>query len=172
MKADQATWKIESSPGMRVAVAVGVIVIGVILMIGFRSNEGSGWTEGRTGFALGILLFVVGSVTLVFGHEEVVTVDPANRLITIEKKNWLGRSQRQIAFDDIADACVTESTYSDDDKPCSYHVVISLKSGKQTNLFFGFFPGARDHSVVEARCQRLLANLRGVPQSPFRTVVL
>ena len=159
MSGNRGTWEVQSSRGIRMAAAIGFLVVGALLANGFRAMEGPGLTESRAGFALGVLLLAGGAWTLLFGYEQSVIVDPNHRCIAIVRKSWRGNSRQEILFDDIADAHVEQLGDSEGGSP-SYHVAVKLRSGGRTCLFVGFFPGMWDRSAMEARCHRLLESVR------------
>ena len=147
-------WITESNGIKQTVTSVLVVATGIAFAIGFRHFDSSGLTGSLAGFLLGLLLLFVGLASLLLGGKQVITVDTKRCRIVIEGKNRFGKSTKVIRFNEIADVYVGE--FGDQEGgSISYHVVIKLKTGKETPLFFAYFEGQHEKSVAESRCQRL-----------------
>ena len=149
------TWKIESSPGKQVILGWIVLVVGLTLAIGFRDFDSSGLTNSLAGFLLGLLLLLIGTVTLFLGGKRIVCVDPEARRILIEDASRFGRKKRSIAFDEVGEVYV-DSLGDKEGGSISYDVVLKLKKGETVSLFRpADVEGTWEKSVMEDRCRRL-----------------
>ena len=79
-----------------IILAIGAVVVGLVLMVGFRHFQGNG--AMLAGFLLGVLLLVIGAAGLAVAGTQTVTVDPAYRRIVVEDRTLLGARTREIAL--------------------------------------------------------------------------
>ena len=149
-----ATWRTESSDAQQTAAGIGIVAVGLVLAIGFRHFDGSGFTNSLAGFLLGLLLLVIGAGVLIFGGKQVITVDPSNKRVVIEKIGRIKRTKREIRFKEISELYV--SSIGDREGGSErYYVGARLTTGKDVALFLGFFEGAQSRQVMEIRRKRL-----------------
>jgi hypothetical protein len=135
-----------------------MLVAGVALLIGYRNFSTSAVTDSLAGFVLGALLTLIGGGMFVAGAQQAVTVDPRSRRIIIDERGMFGPRKTEIPFAEIVDVDV-EGLGDDHEGSPSYHLVAKLKSGKEAALFLGFYEGAHDRRVSEARRARLMSYL-------------
>jgi hypothetical protein len=154
-------WKSKSSPGKQTGAAIGCTVVGAVLAYGFRDFSWSGMSNSLSGFLLGILLLVIGVAGLVTRGKQIVTVDPAGRVITIEDKSSAGTKKRVIRFNEIAGTGIGFLGKKSNFARC-YYLVLELRNGEEYSLFAPgrFYPGASNKAVVEGWRQRLETYLR------------
>ena len=147
-------WISRSSYLRQTALAIGAVVVGLVLMFGFRHFQGSG--DMLAGFLLGVLLLVIGAAGLAVSGAQTVTVDPAYRRIVVEDRTLLGARSREIAFTEIRDISVgyqgKKSNFVQ-----TYYLVLKLTSGSEYPLFAPgrFYAGAGSRATVEGWRQRL-----------------
>ena len=143
--------------------------LGLVLAIGFRHVDRSGFSNELAGCLLGLLLLTLGAAVLISGGKQVITVDPARRRIVIEGHGRFRRTRKDIRFSDIKGTSVGRIGSREDGSE-SYHVSLALTSGQDVALFLGFFEGAHSRPAMEARRQRLQAMLQAsaaeAPQHP------
>ena len=149
------TWTTQSRRGRQTALAVGSLVAGLVLMIGFRDYHGD--SNMLAGFLLGVLLLVIGAAGLVVGGTQTVIVDPILRRIVVEDKKTLGgATRREIGFGEVAGVSIgclgKKSNFVR-----TYYLVLKLANGQEYPLFAPgrFYPGASDRSTVESWRRRL-----------------
>ncbi len=159
MSEHSETWITESDTTAQTAASAVAIVGGLILAIGFRGFDRSGFTQGLAAFLLGVLLLIIGVGLLLFGGRQVITVDPRQRRIAIERISRLRSTTRVIPLDTVADFSVAEHG-DHEGGSVRYHVKATLKSGGEVALFVGFFDGSRSQLAMEKRRDRLLQCLR------------
>jgi uncharacterized protein YutD len=153
------SWVSVNNSAMQTVGSIGTIVVGLLLTIGARQTEDSS-IGTISAFLLGLLLLAVGMGTLIFGGKQTVTVDAKAQRITLEHKNRFRTSLKHIRFHEIVDGCVDEIGDKEGGS-ISYYVLLKLKSGKEVQLFKGFFDDSYNKSAMEARCQRLMQYVRG-----------
>jgi hypothetical protein len=147
-------WVSRSSSTRQTALAAGSIVVGAVLMFGFRHFQGDG--DMLAGFLLGVLLLVIGLAGVAVTGRQTVTVDPALRRIVVEDRTLIGSKTREIAFAEIGDIAIgfvgKKSNFVQ-----NYYLVLRLKSGKEYPLFAPgrFFPGASSRATVDGWRRRL-----------------
>jgi hypothetical protein len=155
-------WISQNNPRAQTALALGCIVVGLVLVIGFRGFQGFAMTNAPAGFLLGILLLVSGVAALMLRGKQTVVVDPRKRLITVEDVTHFGTKKREIPFGEIDRVGIgylgKKSNYVS-----FYYLALWLHSGEQYPLFTPgrFFRGASDRAVVESWRQRLESYLGG-----------
>ena len=155
------TWKIESNPAKQTVLTWSIVVVGLILIFGFRDFDGSGFTNSLAGFLLGILLLVIGVPGLFKVGKQSITVDPKACQIIVEDSSRFGAKKQIIPFSEIRDLCVS-TTGNRSEGSISYYITVKLTSGKDYPLFFpSYYDGRWDESVAESRCRRLEEYLRG-----------
>ena len=153
------TWTSQNNPRAQTALALGCIVVGLILVIGFRGSTGFA-SNAMAGFLLGLLLLACGIAAFLASGKQTVVVDPHSRLITVEDVTNFGAKRRTIAFGDIADVGIgylgKVSNFV-----TFYYLLLRLNSGEEVALFAPgrFFPGASDRAAVEGWRQRLQSYL-------------
>jgi hypothetical protein len=148
-------WVSHNSYFKQGAVAIGAVVVGLVLMVGFRHFQGNG--DMLAGFLLGVLLLVIGLAGLVVAGSQTVTVDPVLRRIVVDDRTLLGGKTREIAFAEIRDISIgyqgKKSNFIQ-----TYYLVLKLTSGSDYPLFAPgrFYAGASSRSTVEGWRLRLL----------------
>jgi hypothetical protein len=148
-------WKIESNPGKQTLIAWIILVVGLILVIGFRNFDGSSLTNSLAGFLLGLLLLLIGFAVLLMGGKRSITVDPQAHRILIEDENRFRQRKRSISFDEVGKVYVSRLGNREGGS-ISYDVVLKLKAGDTVSLFRpAYFDGTWSRSVMEDRCRRL-----------------
>lgn len=154
------TWKIESNPAKQTVLTWSIVVVGLILIFGFRDFDGSGFTNSLAGFLLGILLLLIGVPGIFMVGKQTITVDPKACRITIEDATRFGKKIRTIPFEEIVELYISELGARSEGS-VSYYVTLKLRSGKNYPLFFpSYFDGRWDRSAAESRCRRLEEYLR------------
>jgi hypothetical protein len=155
MSATSDIWITESETTVQTAAAAVALVAGLILVIGFRGFDGSGFTQSLAGFVLGGALLVAGAAALLLVRRQVITVDPRQRRIAVQQISRVHTTTRVIRLDDVAGFALGEQG---DRKGGSvrYHVKARLRTGEEVALFLGFFDGARSRLAMEKRRERLL----------------
>jgi hypothetical protein len=148
------TWVSHSSFFKQTALAIGSMVIGLVLMAGFRHFQGNG--DMLAGFLLGVLLLVIGLAGLVVAGTQTVTVDPVLRRIVVDDRRLIGAGTREIAFAEISDISIgyqgKKSNFIQ-----TYYLVLKLTSGGDYPLFAPgrFYAGAGNRATVEGWRRRL-----------------
>jgi hypothetical protein len=149
------TWTIESNPAKQTILTWAMIVVGLILMYGFRNFDASGFTNSMAGFLLGVLLMIIGVPAVLMLGKQTIIVDPKARHILMEDVSRFGSKKKIIPFNDIVDARVSRLGNRTEGS-VTYYVTLKLTSGKTFPLFFpAYFDGRWDRSVAESRCSRL-----------------
>jgi hypothetical protein len=149
------TWTMQSRRGRQTALAVGGLIAGLVLMVGFRDYHGD--SNMLAGFLLGVLLLVIGGAGLMVGGTQTVVVDPVLRRIVVEDKKALGGTKRrEIGFGEVTGISIghlgKKSNFVQ-----TYYLVLRLANGREYPLFAPgrFYPGASDRATVESWRQRL-----------------
>ena len=93
-------WVSRSRPGLQLTIAVVSVVVGLLLMIGMRGFP-TGGENVLAGFALGVLLLVVGIAAAVASGPQTVTVDPHARRIEVADSYFFGARRHSIPFSDV-----------------------------------------------------------------------
>ena len=151
----QQTWTTQSRRGRQTALALGSVVVGLVLMVGFRHYHGD--SNMLAGFLLGVLLLVIGAAGLLVSGTQTVVVDPVLRRIVVEDKTVLsGTKRREIAFGEVTGISIgylgKKSNFVQ-----TYYLVLKLTNGQEYPLFAPgrFYPGANSRATVETWRQRL-----------------
>ena len=153
-------WECRSNYGQQLAMALGCVVIGLVLAVGFRHFHGPGMTNAMAGFFLGLLLLGIGIASVVLTGQQSIRVDSATRSITIEERSPFKATRRVIALDEIAEITIgyigKRSNYV-----TVYYLILTLRNGEEYPLFAAgyFYAGGSDRSVVEGWRQRLMTYL-------------
>ena len=148
------TWVSRSSYFKQGALAIGAVVAGLVIMIGFRHFQGDG--DLLAGFLLGVLLLVIGAAGLLVAGAQTVTVDPVLRRIVVDDRTLLGARTREISFSEIGDVSIgyqgKKSNFVQ-----TYYLVLKLVSGGEYPLFAPgrFYAGASSRATVEGWRRRL-----------------
>ena len=156
-------WTAQNNPRAQKALAVGSMVVGLVLLIGFRGFQGFVMSNALAGFLLGLLLLVIGVAAFMSCGRQTVVIDPRARLISIEDITPLGVKKREIRFDAIERVRIgylgRASNYLN-----FYYLLLILRDGEEYALFAPgrFYPGSSDRAVVEGWRQRLDAMLGGL----------
>jgi len=154
-------WRSESNPGKQTALAIVCVLVGMVLVIGFRSFSGPGMTNSLAGFLLGLLLLFIGIWGLLVTGKQTIVVDPKTRSITIEDITRFRTKKRSIPFSDIVDISIgylgKRSNHVE-----FYYLILKLRSGEEYPLFAAgrFYEGGSDRAVVQGWQQRLEEYLR------------
>lgn len=133
-------------------------IVGLIFIVLVRQSNGLSATTSNSALFLGILLLILGIVTLILDKGQTITVDPKRRLVLIETSSRFGQNRKTILFRDIADVTLGEHGDTDGGS-ISYFIQLHLKSGKSANLFVGWVPEQWSRAEMEARRQRLIGYL-------------
>jgi hypothetical protein len=160
MASNSDLWKTESNPKQQIGFSLLGVAVGLVLTIGFRDFEGTGFSNSLAGFLLGLLILTISTVMLLKGGKQTVTVDPRARRIILEDVSRFGKKTRRVSFDEIAEFFVDELGDKEGGS-IQYFIIAKLKTGKKVSLFLGFFDGRNDRSEMETRCSRLTEFLRG-----------
>jgi hypothetical protein len=137
------------------ALALGSIVVGLVLMVGFRHYHDD--SNMLAGFLLGVMLLVIGAAGLLVSGTQTVVVDPVLRRIVVEDKTVLsGAKRREIAFGEVTGITIgylgKKSNFVQ-----TYYLVLKLTNEQEYSLFAPgrFFPGSSSRTTVEGWRQRL-----------------
>ena len=147
-------WVSRSTFLKQTALAIGAVVVGLVLMFGFRHFQGNG--DILAGFLLGVLLLVIGGAGLAVAGMQTVTVDPVLRRIVVDDRTLLGAKTREIAFAEVRDISIgyqgKKSNFVQ-----TYYLVLKLTSGSDYALFAPgrFYAGAGSRPTVEGWRRRL-----------------
>ena len=148
-------WISHSNPVKQYLLALGSLVIGLIMSIGFYSERSLNG-NAMAGFLLGILLTVIGVAGFLATGKQTVAIDARKRRIVIEDTRLFSTTNRFILFGDIADVSIgflgKRSNYVS-----FYYLVLKLRDGEEYPLFAPgrFFAGSSDRAVVEGWKKRL-----------------
>ena len=148
--------KFESNSGKQTVLSLVSIVIGIILVIGFRHFDGMDRTNSVAGFLLGLFLLLIGISAFLVRGKQTIVVDLGRRRIVVEDTNQFRIKKRLIPFSDIVGTGIgylgKKSNFV-----TFYYINLKLKSGEEYPLFSPgrFFDGGSDRSVMESRRQRL-----------------
>ena len=152
-------WTTESNPVKQSILSWAIVVVGLILVYGFRNFDVSGFTNSLAGFLLGILLVLIGVPAVLMVGKQTITVDPKIRQILIEDESRFGTKKKIIPFNEIVDLHVS-SLGRRSEGTVSYYVSLKMTSGKTLPLFFpAYYEGRWDRSVAESRCSRIQSYL-------------
>lgn len=150
-------WRTVSNAAAQTTAAVISALCGLVMSwLAWNVAESSVGVLAARG--LGAALILVGGALLAWGGRQVVTVDTRQRSVRIESRGRFGSSARTIRFAEIADVQVAELGDREGGAP-SYHLVITLRDGRDVGVFTGFFDGRHLRAAMEARRQKLLACL-------------
>jgi hypothetical protein len=140
---------------MQIAIAIGSTVVGLLLMYAARDFRAGG-ENVAAGFALGVMLCVIGAAGMVVSGPQTVTVDPQTRRIDVADSYFIGARRRTIAFSDVVEVGIgflgKSSNYAR-----NYYLVLHLTDGSNYALFAPgrFYEGASDRTIVEGWRDRL-----------------
>ena len=153
-------WTIESNPLKQTLFTWAMIMVGMVLVYGFRHYDGSYVSNSLAGFLLGVLLLSIGIPGLFMIGKQTITVDGNSGHIVIEDVKRFVKKKTMIYFRDIADVHVSELGNRSEGS-VSYYVTLTLKSGKVHPLFFpAYYDGRWDRSIAESRCRQLQETLK------------
>lgn len=148
-------WRSESSSGKQLVLTAAVLLVGLLLVIGFRHYSGPGMSNSMAGYLLGWLLLIIGVAGLLTWGKQTITVDPTIGRIEVEDTNFWGKKTREIAFDEIMETRVAEIG-DRSDHAVTYYLLLKLKNGNSYPLFYpAYYDGKWERSVAEDRRQRL-----------------
>jgi len=156
-------WVSRSRPGVQLAVGIGLVAVGSLLIWQTRDFT-SGGGNALAGFLLGLLLLVIGAASMLVSGTQTVTVDPRKRLIEIRDSRSIGTKLTVIAFRQVAGISVgnlgKRSNFTN-----MYYLVLHLNDGREYPLFAPgrFFAGASDCNVVEGWRTRLQEYIASPP---------
>lgn len=154
-------WKSESSGAKQTALAIGCVVVGLILAVGFRTAGGGSSANSTAGMWLGVLLLAIGVPAFIMRGRQTIVVDPAIRRITVEDSTLFGAKKRTIPFSEISDIGIgylgKRSNWV-----MIYYLILKLHDGEEYPLFAPgrFYEGSSDRSIVESWRLRLQGYLR------------
>lgn len=153
------TWKSESNTFKQRIIVGAILILGIVLMVGFRNFDITEFSESLSGFILGTLLFVIAVLNIITELDQTITIDPALRQIIIEnKKHFMGnlkKTTKIIPFDDIERQSVTELGSRNEGSPI-YYITLYLKDDQTYPLFFpAYFEGRWSKTAVEEKQQYL-----------------
>jgi len=147
-------WRIESSPVKQTALSVITLLVGGMLLYGFRNFDASGLPDSLAGFLLGGLLFLIGLPGLITGGKEAITFDPHSKTILIENVNRFRTNRRYIGFNEVSDVRTTSIGHRSDGS-ITYYLLLDLKNGKKVPLFYpSYYDGRFSSYVAEERCEK------------------
>lgn len=151
-------WITQSKPGRQGLASILGVAVGVAIILGVR-QEGLAPTTSLSALGLAGLVVVISLMVLITDGRQTITVDADRRIVRINQESRLGRRQRVIAFDDIADVRLGEIGDREGGS-IAYFVQLRLKNGKDVGLFVGAYDGVLDRAAMNARRQRLADYLR------------
>lgn len=136
--------------------AIVMVVVGIVLIFGFRRQFGPGMTNELAGFLLGWLLFLVGLASVVLASRQTIVIDPARREISVSDANMFRAHQRTVRFDEITRIGIG-SVGRRSSHVMFYYLVLHLRAGEEYPLFAPgyFYAGGTDRGVVESWRSRL-----------------
>ena len=148
-------WVSRSNPGKQYLLAIGCIVVGLILTVGFHGDRSLNG-NAMAGFLLGILLSAIGVAGFLATGKQSVVIDPNRRRIAIEDASLFSTKTRSILFSDIDDVSIGYLGKRSNYVTCFY-LVLKLRNGEEYPLFAPgrFFAGGSDRSVVAGWQKRL-----------------
>ncbi|MDP2300790.1 MAG: hypothetical protein Q8N03_00005 [Ignavibacteria bacterium] len=153
-------WTIQSNPVKQAVLTIIIIILGLLLMYGFRNFDSSSFSNSLAGFLLGVLLLVIGIPGLVTIGKETITVLPKERKILIVNKNLFRKKNHVLSFNEITTVQIGSlGTRSNGSK--NYYLTLQLKSGKSFPLFFpAYYSGRFDRAIAEERRWKLESYLK------------
>lgn len=77
-------WRIESNPRKQTLLTWAIVLVGLILVYGFRNYAAAHFGNSMAGFLLGIFLLAIGIPALFLIGKQTITVDRTEAHITIE----------------------------------------------------------------------------------------
>jgi hypothetical protein len=148
-------WVSKSRPGNQLALAAGSVLVGSIMMFGFRGFSSAGG-DALAGFLLGVMLLVMGIAGMAVSAEQTVTVDPRARRITVQDSYFVGSRSRVIPFGHVVSVSIGYLGKASNFVR-NYYLVLHLIDGSDYSLFAPgrFFEGCSNRSTVEGWRQRL-----------------
>lgn len=146
-------WQIKSNPNKQRLLNAFLIAIGGLLIFGFSSQvDFSHFTNGTGGFLLGLLIFILGLVSIIVSYNEIITIDPNKKQITIVRVSRLGTKTLPILFSDIERVGIGFIGRASNIVLQNYYVNLHLKDGSNCPLFFpAYYDGRGDESVAQDR---------------------
>lgn len=146
------TLTFESQPVRQTALALGAIVIGLTLAIGFRHFEVTGMTNSLAGFLLGMLLLLIGFAGILVVGKQTIIVDPWTRCISVEDASTFWSSKRIIPFSNIVRTGISYVGQRTNHVNF-YYITLHLRDGETYPLFAPgrFFEGGSDRTTMEER---------------------
>jgi len=148
-------WTTKSSRTTQLAMAVGSLIVGVLLMYLCR-DYGTVWSDTFAGLLLGLLLAVIGAAGVVATARQTVVIDPLTRTITVEDRRLWGTASRTIAFADVVAVRIgylgKRSNFQN-----HYYLDLKLRSGGTYSLFAPGrgYSGSSSRATVEGWRERL-----------------
>jgi hypothetical protein len=148
-------WTSQSNSGKQTMLSVACTMVGLVLVIGFRTFSGFG-TNTMAGFLLGMLLLFIGIAGFLLSGKQTVVVDPKVRRISIEDSNRFRTKKRLIPFGNVIDISIGYLGKRSN-RVTWYYLVLKLRSGEEYPLLSPgrFFAGGSDRSTVASWKQRL-----------------
>lgn len=152
-------WVSRSRPGLQLGIGIGAAVVGSVLVWGMHDFAARG-DDALAGFALGVLLLVIGAASVFVTGAQTVTVDPRKRLIEVTDVRPVGKKLTAISFQQVVRVSVgyvgKRSNFAN-----TYYLILHLTDGREYPLFAPgrFYEGSSDRSVVEGWRERLQAYL-------------
>ena len=162
-------WTSTNKPRKQHLLALGSVLVGVVLAIGFRDFPSLA-SDRAAGFGLGLVLLVIGIAALTTAGTQTIVIDPTSRRITIEDTNRLGSKTRAIAFEDVVDVGIGYLGKASNGIHF-YYLALKLRGG-ETYALFGTWPLLRGTSyrAVVAQWKARLEGYLGVARSrPLET---
>jgi len=118
-------WTLSSNPGKDQLLGAVVLCAGIPFILLTYSKLGTA-PNVTAAFAAGVLLIVVGLLTLIWKENISVVVDPASRKLTVHKASRFGQRTSVIPFDQVASVNVSCPSGKG---PRNYFLKLRLKDG-------------------------------------------
>ncbi len=154
MHPDQQVFK--SHGGKQAGLGWFSLGVGLVLLVAFRSFDGSGMTNSLAGFLLGLFLFLLGLAALFAHTKQTMVFDRCKQQIVIEEMTRKGTRKRIILFQEIAGSSM--GYFGKPSNCVNFHFIrLHLRSGEQYILFAPgwFYDGCSNRQIMEARRQQL-----------------
>ena len=141
-------WETHNRSRQQTALSIGCMAAG-LLLVAWLYGAAPDNANAEAGFWFGIVLLVLGGLTLAAHARQSVVVDPQRREIRIEDRRLLGRQARHIPFAEVQEVQVAYLR-TRAQNPIRYFLQLQLHSGEAYALFAPerVYAGASDPAVV------------------------